>query len=276
MPTSLQGRAQKAAHDTSSLFRHLFGMLTVADGRSGWPLRNKRAAPGVDRSKARASGERLHDHVTALAERVKTKCSRATVVRRHSIPPGQGARRPLGIPAPEDKLLQTAVARRLAALYAQDFRARSYGSRQKIGARAAVRDRTRHRQLGPYGSVVEADSPGSCAHRDQEQWRDMVRERRDVRPFLGLIRPGLTAGVFDTDGQGLHPVTGRPQGGIVSPVLAHLDLHHALARWCAEVVQPHCQGQAARCRSADAFVGAFQYQREAERVYRVLGKRFEP
>ena len=76
----------------------------------------------------------------------------------------------------------------------------------------------------------------------------MWRERIDDRPFLGLIRPWLKAGVLDTDGQGLHPVTGLPQGGIVSPVLAHLSLHHALDRWCAEVVQPHGAGQAALCR----------------------------
>ena len=80
---------------------------------------------------------------------------------------------------------------------------------------------------------------------------DMLRERIDDRPFLGLIRKWLKAGVLDTDGQGLHPVTGLPQGGIVSPVLANLYLHHALDRGFAEVVQPHCAGQAALCRYAD-------------------------
>lgn len=102
---------------------------------------------------------------------------------------------------------------------------------------------------------------------------DMLRERIDDRPFLGLIRTWLKAGVLDTDGQVLHPVTGLPPGGIVSPVLAHLYLHHALDRWFAEVVQPHCAGQAALCRYADDFVCAFQFKRDAERFYRVLGKR---
>src|SRR6266446_669769 len=44
--------------------------------------------------------------------------------------------------------------------------------------------------------------------------RDMARERIDDRPFRGLIRTWLKAGVLDTDGQVLHPVTGLPQGGI--------------------------------------------------------------
>jgi RNA-directed DNA polymerase len=77
---------------------------------------------------------------------------------------------------------------------------------------------------------------------------DMLRERIDDRPCLGRIRPWLKAGGLDTDGQGLPPVTGLPQGGIGSPVLAKLYLHHALDRGCAEVVQPHGAGQAAVCR----------------------------
>ena len=125
MPTSLQGIAKKAAHDKSYRFRNLFGMRTVAYVLSGWPLLNKRAASGVDRISARAYGERLHDHVTSLVERVKTQCYRAKLVRRHSIPKGNGALRPLGIPATEDTLLQTAVVRRLDALSEQDVLASS-------------------------------------------------------------------------------------------------------------------------------------------------------
>jgi RNA-directed DNA polymerase len=216
IPTSLQGIAKKAAHDKSYRFRNLFGMLTIAYVLSGWPLLNKRAASGVDRISARAYGERLHDHVTSLVERVKTQCYRAKLVRRHYIPKGQGALRPLGIPATEDKLLQTAVTRILDAIYEQDFLASSYGYRKKIGARDAVRDLTRHLQFGPYGSVVEADIKGYFDHRDHARLMDMLRERIDDRPFLGLIRTWLNAGVLDTDGQVLHPVTGLPQGGIVT------------------------------------------------------------
>ena len=195
MPTSLQGRAKKAAHDTSYRCRHLFGMLTIASVLRGWPLLKKRAATGVDRLSARAYGARLHDHVTSLVERVTTTCSRAKWVRRHSIPKGHGALRPLGLPAPEDTLLQTAVARRLKAIDEQDVLASSYGDRKKIGARDAVRALTRPLPCGPYGSVVEADITGSFDPRDHERLMDMLRGRRDDRPFLGLIRTWLKAGV---------------------------------------------------------------------------------
>ena len=154
---------------------------------SGWPLLNQRAASGVDRISARAYGSRLQDHVTALVERVKNQCYRAKLVRRPSIPKGDGARRPLGIPATEDKGLQVAVARMLEAIYAPDFLPSRYGYRKKIGARDAVRDLTRHLQCGSYHFVVEADIQGSFDHIDHGRLREMLRLRREDRPFLRLL-----------------------------------------------------------------------------------------
>ena len=187
MPTSLQGRAKKAAHDKSYRCRNLFGMLTVAYVLSGWPLLNKRAASGVDRISARAYGSRLHDHVTALVERVKNQCDRAKLVRRHYLPKGNGALRPLGIPATEDKLLQMAVARILEAIYEPDFLPRSDGYRKQIGARDAVRDLPRHLPFGPDSVVVEAAIKGYFDHIEHERRLEMLRLRRDDRPFLRRI-----------------------------------------------------------------------------------------
>jgi retron-type reverse transcriptase len=49
----------------------------------------------------------------------------------------------------------------------------------------------------------------------------MLAERIDDRAFLGLIRKWLRAGILDTTGAILHPATGTPQGGVVSPVLSN-------------------------------------------------------
>ena len=80
---------------------------------------------------------------------------------------------------------------------------------------------------------------------------------------------------METDGQVVHPETGTPQGGTVSPVLAKGYLHYALDLWFEKVVKPHCRGEALLCRYADDWVCAFRFQEDAERFYRVLPKRLE-
>jgi RNA-directed DNA polymerase len=101
----------------------------------------------------------------------------------------------------------------------------------------------------------------------------MLRLRIDDRAFLHLIRQWLKAGILDTDGQVVHPETGTPQGGTVSPVLANVYLHYALDLWFEQVVKPHCRGEALLCRYADDWVCAFRLQEDAERFFRVLPKR---
>ena len=208
-----------------------------------------------------------------MAERVHTERYRATLVRRQSIPKGQGTLRPLGIPAMEDKLLQTAVAQILEAISEQDFLPCSDGYRRAVGALDAVRDLTRTLQCGPYGFIVEADIKGFFDTIDHQQLLEMLALRIDDTPFLRLIRKWLKAGVLETDGHVSHPVTGTPQGGTVSPILAHVSLHYALDGWFEEVVQAHCEKAAYLWRDADDFVCAFQSKRDAERFDRVLGTR---
>ncbi|MCF7985428.1 MAG: group II intron reverse transcriptase/maturase [Thiohalocapsa sp.] len=126
---------------------------------------------------------------------------------------------------------------------------------------------------GRYGYLVEADIRGFFEHMDHDWLIEMLGQRIDDRAFLRLLRKWLKAGVLDTDGQVLHPATGSPQGGIVSPILANLYLHHALDLWFERVVKPRCRGEAHLCRYADDFVCAFRYRDDAQRFYAALPKR---
>ena len=97
----------------------------------------------------------------------------------------------------------------------------SDGDRPGRGAGDAVRDLTCDRPYGRYGSVVEADIQGFFDHMDHDWRLKMLRLRIDDRAFLGLIRKWLKAGMLETDGRVIHPDTGTPQGGVVSPVFAN-------------------------------------------------------
>jgi RNA-directed DNA polymerase len=149
----------------------------------------------------------------------------------------------------------------------------SYGYRPGRGALDAVRDLTFDLQYGSYGYLVEADVKGFFDQLDHTRLLTMLRERIDDRAFLRLIRKWLKAGVLETDGRVVHPETGSPQGGCISPVLANVYLHYALDVWFAEEVKTHCRGEALLCRYADDWVCAFRYQDDAERFYRVLPRR---
>jgi retron-type reverse transcriptase len=84
--------------------------------------------------------------------------------------------------------------------------------------------------------VVEVDVKGFFDHLDHTWLLDMLRVRIDDRAFLNLIGKWLKAGVLEIEGHVVHPKTGTPQGGTVSPVLANAYLHYALDLWFTKVV----------------------------------------
>jgi RNA-directed DNA polymerase len=275
MQTSLEGIAKKAKERPEYRFRNLYTMLNEEFLKECWGDIRKDAAYGVDRVSAEEYEENLDENIGNLVNRLKQKRYRAKLVRRKYIPKGDGRMRPLGIPATEDKLLQLAVARILEAIYEQDFLRCSYGYRPNVGPLDAVDKLTIKLQFGRYNWVVEADIKGFFDNIDHDWMVRMLEERVDDKAFVRLIKKWLKAGVLDTDGQVLHPVTGTPQGGIVSPILANVYLHYALDLWFHKVVKPRCRGEACLIRFADDFVAAFQYQEEAERFYSQLGQRLE-
>ena len=77
--------------------------------------------------------------------------------------------------------------------------------------------RTLKLQFGQYNAVGEADSKGCFDTINHDWMRRMLQERLEDGAFLRLIKKWLKAGGLDTDGTVLHPASGTPQGGIVTP-----------------------------------------------------------
>jgi len=273
MPPALQGRAQQAKSQKHSRCRNLYGRLNEDVLRDCWQAIRQEAAYGVDRVSAQEDEHTLEGNIRHLVDRLRRKRSRATLVRRHSMPKGDGRVRPLGIPAVEETLVQMAVTRRLTAIDEQDFLRWRYGDRPHVGARDAVDTLTSKLPCGRDHWGVEADSPGCFDTIDQEWMRRMVAERLEDRALVRLIKTWRKAGVLDTDGTVGHPATGTPQGGTVSPILANISWHYALDRWCEQVVKQHWTGEACLIRDADDEVCAFEKQKDAERCSTVLGQR---
>jgi RNA-directed DNA polymerase len=273
MQTSLRGIANRAASHKEHRFRNLYGLLNEENLRWCWPFLRKEAAPGIDRVDYKEYQVNLSSNIHDLVDRLKGQRYRARLVRRQYIPKLNGKLRPLGIPTTEDKLLQLAVAKILEAIYEQDFLDNSYGYRPKRSPRDAVKRLTDELQFGRSCWIVEADIKGFFDNIDHDWMLRMLEERIDDKPFLQLIRKWLKAGILDTDGQVIHPATGTPQGGIVSPILANIYLHYALDLWFEKKIKPLRQGSALLIRFADDFVCGFQHRSEAEQFMEQLGIR---
>lgn len=273
--TSLRGIAQTANSNKAHRFRNLYRHLTPGLLKLDWNRLNKQSAIADDDITVKQYEEQLEEHLQQLAERLKAKRYKTKLVKRQYILKENGKARPLGIPALEDKIVQRAVAMLLEAIYEQDFLDNSYGYRPQRSAKDAVSDLTFQLQYGVYGYLVEADIKGFFDNIDHTLLLELLAQRIDDKAFLHLISKWLKAGILEPEGEVIHPETGTPQGGLVSPILANVYLHHVLDKWFMEEVKPRLRGRAILCRYADDWVCAFQYRHDAERYYEVLPKRLQ-
>lgn len=273
MQTSLREIANKAEREKKYRFQNLYTMLNERNLLDSWKYLNKSASPGIDKVSAKEYEMDLLENVKNLVELLKRKGYRAKLVRRKYIPKSQGKMRPLGIPATEDKLVQVVSTRILNAIYEQEFIEDSYGYRNGKSARLAIKQLHYQLQYGWFGYVVEADIKGFFDNLNQEWITRMLEERIKDKAFIGLIKKWMKAGIMEPDKMIIHPATGTPQGGIISPILANIYLHYALDLWFEKKVRRHCEGRVYLCRYADDFVCLFQLRSDAEWFYRELPKR---
>jgi RNA-directed DNA polymerase len=240
--------------------------------KEAWRRTRKDGAAGIDGVTASRYAENLDDKLGELEDRVKAGRWRAPPVRRAYIPKDDGKQRPLGIPTIEDKLLQRAFAMLLEPVFEVDFLDVSYGFRPGRSAHdALVRLRDGLWQMGG-GWVLDVDLRSFFDTVDHQILRELVSERVGDGVVLRMIGKWLNAGVLE-DGVVHRPGRGTPQGGVISPLLANVYLHHAVDMWFADEVTPRMRGSAFMIRYADDFVMAFSERSDAERVLDVLSKR---
>jgi RNA-directed DNA polymerase len=271
--TFLRAIAEKAFTDKHHRFGDLYRRLNQDVLRLSFYRLRRDAASGVDGVTFQEYEKNLEANLADLVGRLKRKAYRARLVRRKYIPKGQGKLRPLGIPVLEDKLVQTGATQVLLAIYEVDFLPCSYGYRPGLGAQDAIKDLTEELQFGGHNFVVEADIKGFFNNLQWEWLERMLEQRIADGAFLNLIRKWLRAGILEEDGQVVHPQTGTPQGGVVSPVLANIYLHYVLDLWFERGVRPKQQGRCRMIRYADDFVACFEYRHEAEAFEKELKTR---
>ncbi len=271
--TFLRAIAEKASTDKHHRFGDLYRWLDRDVLRLCFFRLRKDAASGVDGVTYQEYEKNLETNLADLEGRLRRKAYRARLVRRKLIPKGNGKMRPLGIPALEDKLVQAAVTQILLAIFEKDFLPCSYGYRPGMSAHDAIRALTEELQFGRHNFVYEADIKGFFENIRWDRLEAMLEQRIADGALRNLIGKWLRAGILEEDGRVVHPQTGTPQGGIISPVLANIYLHVVLDLWFETEVRPKQRGRCRIFRYADDFVVCFEYRHEAEAFDQALKTR---
>lgn len=268
-----QERIAKLARSNPALaFTSLNQYLDYEWVRYAYECTRKDGAVGVDGQSAEEYAAKLEHNLLSLIERLKSGRYRAPPVRRHYIPKSDGGQRGLGIPCFEDKVAQRAIVMLLEPIYEQQFLDCSYGFRPGRSAHQALRAvRSGIWERGGRW-VLDVDVRKYFASIDRAKLREFLARRVIDGVVRRLIDKWLKAGVLE-EGQLFYPEAGTPEGGVISPILANVFLHHVLDEWFTEQVQPRLRCPSTLVRYADDLVMLFAHRDEAERVLDVLGKR---
>jgi len=271
--STLLGLKEKARREPKHRFRSLYREINLPMLYESFRDLKRKAAPGVDGLSVADYEENLDGNLRGLLERLVGKTYRSQHVRRKYIPKGGGKTRSLGIPALEDKIVQRAASKLLQAIYEVDFLDVSKGYRPGQGARDASQELREKLFLERVHWVVEADIEGFFDNVDHDWLCRMLEERVDDQAFIRLIRKWLKAGVLEEAGEVIHPATGTPQGGIISPVLANIYLHYVMDLWVEKGLSSRIRGQKVYMRYADDFVVGFEHESDAREFFRELPER---
>jgi len=144
-------------------------------------------------------------------------------VKRVHIPKGRRKTRPLGIPTVKDRIVQTALKMVLEPIFEKEFFKTSYGFRPGRGCKDALREVDRRLKEG-YTWVVDADVKSYFDTIPHNLLMDRIREKVSDGKVLNLIERFLKQEIME-DMKSWNPISGTPQGAVLSPLLSNVYLH---------------------------------------------------
>ena len=272
-PTKLSLITRRAREDPRCRFTSLAHLLGEGFLKECYYELGRDRASGIDNVTWKEYGENLEENLKELVARMKAKRYKPLPAKRVYIPKDEHAKRPLGLPSLEDKIVQRGIARVLEAIYEADFLDCSYGFRPGRDCHKALDAVDKTIMSRPINHVIDADIKGyfdSVSH----AWLLKFLEVRISDPsFLLLIRRFLKAGYVDGR-QFVATDRGTPQGGNLSPILSNVFLHYVLDLWFEKRVKLQVQGQCYVVRYADDFLCMVQNKEDAEHIKRELQERF--
>ena len=215
---ALSDHSQSSDYKYERLYRYLFSEEMFAVAYQRIYAKQGNMTPGTD---GKTIDEMSLERIERLIVSLKDESYQPHPARRVYIPKKNGKKRPLGIPSFEDKLVQEVVRLLLEAIYEGHFEGTSHGFRPHRSCHTALG--MIQKSFAGAKWFIEGDIKGFFDNIDHNVLISILRERISDERFLRLIRKFLNAGYVE-DWKYNKTYSGTPQGGIISPMLANIDL----------------------------------------------------
>ena len=218
----------------------------------GWiQVERNAGAAGVDRMSVERFAQGRDCYLAELAGALRDGSYRPQPVRRVYIPKGTG-QRPLGIPAVKDRVLQAALKLVIEPIFEHEFEPRSFGFRQGLGCKDALREVDRHLKSGHFW-VVDADLQSYFDTIPHAPLLEKVGRRIADGRVLELVLQFLQQDIME-DMTRWTPTSGSPQGAVISPLIANIYLHEldVEMREAGMVMVRYADDAVVLCRSREA------------------------
>jgi len=229
-------------------------------------VRANQGAAGIDDVSVTQFETKLKNNLYRIWNRMSSGSYVPPPVKRVMIPKSDGRERPLGIPTVGDRVAQTVVKMYLEPKVEPLFHPDSYGYRPGKSALDAVG--TCRRRCWRYNWVVDLDIKGFFDNIDHSLMMHAIRKHTDCKWVLLYVERWLKAPVQLDDGTRMPRERGTPQGGVASPLLANIFLHHVFDMWITREF-PGCPFE----RYADDIVIHCRSESETQDVRRAVEHR---
>jgi RNA-directed DNA polymerase len=192
--------------------------------RSAWKkVEANRGAAGVDKISVERFRSKASMHLAELERELRDGSFQPSAVKRVHIPKDGKKTRPLGIPTIKDRIVQTALKMVLEPIFEKEFLPTSYGFRPGRGCKDALREVDRLLKEG-YTWVLDADVKSYFDTIPHDRLMERIKDRVSDGKVLNLIELFLKQEILE-DMQLWNPISGTPQGAVLSPLLANVYLH---------------------------------------------------